>query len=668
MRWIVFVLTVFAFSIFMLPFTCSVSLASQADITFHVKPVDDRIHPGEEKVLTLMIENEATLSNFGLNGNTSSLMKLLTIAKNLRVELDDSSAPFKVESSNPVILGDLPSGIVAKVSFRINVSENAKSGEYSIPVRFRYTQTTYSLYNNTPILNDESEVFVKYIKIKVERKDYDATLKTIESDLISGKEGIVKIEIRNAGNKLMKNCVALINTTPPLRPNPVAMMAYMGNLTPGEEKNVTFKIYVMDGALNQSYPANIILKFETQSGIPMSIVKTIGVNVEAYSSIVLIKTKSFLPGYKRIPKEFGVSGVKGFVVLSIENNGNDLDDVSAILKFETPLMHSMNSPYVGNFKKGEKKDLVFYIISSAPPGKYRGELILKYKNRLGDTEVSKSIPFELNVNPNSAVKIYGINPADVGVGATQSIKIGIKNTFDEPIKDVKLMLVSSGKTLIPVSSTSYIDSLNAGETRNVTFRLSVSNQASEGLHLFYLIEEYSVDGVHDLISVDEFPILIKSNREEFQLISISDNLVPDETGNVIIKFRNSGSETLHDAVLELDLSPPLHPAGVSSLLGITGKPQPSLYYLGTLKPGEEAVARFRIDVDKDAGSGLYPATLRVRYYDANGYQHISTPITVSIKVGEKQILSSVAIAAFAMISLAVIASAIFVRKRRKRES
>ncbi|RLI85968.1 MAG: hypothetical protein DRP01_05160 [Archaeoglobales archaeon] len=88
----------------------------------------------------MSIENEGRVENFILNENTSNLLALVITAKDLRVELEDDSAPIKVESLNPSLVGDLPSGMVAKVNFRVKVDEDAKLGVYKIPVKLKYTK------------------------------------------------------------------------------------------------------------------------------------------------------------------------------------------------------------------------------------------------------------------------------------------------------------------------------------------------------------------------------------------------------------------------------------------------------------------------------------------------------------------------------------------------
>ncbi len=318
------------FALTILTLALALQTSSGANISFHVSVQDGTVHPGEETVLAVILENEATLSNFPINENTSALLPLLTTARNLRVELDDSRAPFTVESPNPAIIGDLPSGIVSKVSFRIKVDENAESGTYSVPLRMSYSKIAYYLFNGNPVINYEDESSVEYLKITLKRKDYDVKLIPVRSTLNAGEKGTVQVRVENTGEKTLKNCVVVINTTPPLRPDPVALTSFLGDLNPGEKRNVTFRLYVMSGALNQTYPATIILRFETETGLPMSIVKTVGLRVSDSKAFRLRDVRGFLTSYRQVSSSTGVQSVRGYVSAFIENLG---DDVAAYAKY-----------------------------------------------------------------------------------------------------------------------------------------------------------------------------------------------------------------------------------------------------------------------------------------------------------------------------------------------
>ncbi|MEM2272490.1 MAG: hypothetical protein QXP56_07485 [Archaeoglobaceae archaeon] len=96
-----------------------------------------------------------------------------------------------------------------------------------------------------------------------------------------------------------------------------------------------------------------------------------------------------------------------------------------------------------------------------------------------------------------------------------------------------------------------------------------------------------------------------------------------------------------------------------------GVSQPGVYFVGTMNPGDTAVAKFRIEASKDAGIGFYPATITLGFENEDGYKQKSNPITVSIEVKERPLLNFVTITTLALISFAIIAIVRFARKRRK---
>ena len=231
--------------------------------------------------------------------------------------------------------------------------------------------------------------------------------------------------------------------------------------------------------------------------------------------------------------------------------------------------------------------------------------------------------------------------------------------------DAEFTIVTPDSSITPLSSVSFIDELKPNESKEVKFRLSVSDEATSGSHELYLIERFSLANAEDLVSIAEIPVIVESKTAHFEVLSIESHLYPDETGDVIVKIKNTGNMVIHNAVVELEVSTPLTIAGGSSLSGLIGKAQPGLYFIGTLKPGDIAIAKFRIDVDKDAGAGYYPAIVKVKYDDDEGYTHESNPITVSLEGKEKPLLNPVTITATVLIAIAVVAGFRFARRRAK---
>ena len=678
-----------------------IGIVNASDIDFHVSIVGDgKLHPGDETIITLLIENEGKANNFVLNQNTSPLLQLITTAKDLRVEIDNTMIPIKVETVNPQIIGDLPSGRVAKAMFKVKVDEDAEIGTYSIPVRLKYTKVTFTQSSFGVILKyHEDEYDVDYLKIKVTKKDYDFSVKSVNSSLKTNQEGLVEVTVKNTGNNKIEDATLFINTTPPLRPNPKAMSFYLGDLDVDEEVKATFKVYVMDGALNSSYPATIILKFKTSSGRQYAIPKSIGLDVENRKTFTITKTYSLITSPKTIAKQFSMpkqsiplqsmpltmpqtftktstqqttSTVtipsRGFVLINIKNVDADLKDVSAILRFDNPLIKVENTPYIKYFRKNEVKSLLFYVTSTAPPGNYGANVMLKHINKFGDEVISEKHYVEVEVKPFTPIRIVKIETENLAVGLKGNVNVILKNTLNRTINGATFFIISPDSAVTPLSSSSYISEIGPSESGTAKFRLEISDEALGGSYKLYLIERYSLGSIQDIVNIAEFSVIVNPKTAYFQIESIKSDLYPDATGDVIVKIKNAGNLAIYNAVVKLELSAPLTIAGGSSLSSLVGKAQPGLYFIGTLKPKEVATAKFRVDVGKDAGAGSYPVTITVEYYDSEGYMHTSNPITASIEVKEKPIITPLMAVAILLTLIALVVSIKFAKERIKREN
>jgi hypothetical protein len=117
--------------------------------------------------------------------------------------------------------------------------------------------------------------------------------------------------------------------------------------------------------------------------------------------------------------------------------------------------------------------------------------------------------------------------------------------------------------------------------------------------------------------------------------------------------------------VELSVSPPLSISGAGSWSGLIGQSQSGVYFVGSVPAGEVAVANFKLKADKDAGSGYYPATLKIRYEDEEGYLKDSSPITISIAVRERPILNALTVTVIALFAIGIILTLKFAKRRKK---
>ncbi|WP_457550444.1 COG1361 S-layer family protein [Archaeoglobus sp.] len=639
----------------------TISVASAQDIDFHVSIAgSNKLNPGDDTYITIVVENEGKANGFTLNENTSNLLPLVTTAKDLRVEIEDDYIPIKVESANPQIVGDLPSGRIAKIVFRVRVDENAKLGEYRIPIKLKYTKVTYTpTTSGVTLYYHEDEVDVEYLKVEITKKDYDFSVVNLKSNLRTSEEGLVEVTVKNSGRFKLSNVTLVLNVTPPLKPNPSAISTYLGDLYPEEVAKAKFKVYVMENALSQIYPAKLLLFYKLPNGETTVLSKSVGLNVCAEDTFTVKDVKCFVTPAKffegkRIPS-------RGFVKITIVSNAN-VSDAVAVLTFETPLLQAENSPFLGDIRKGESRNVTFYVKSLAFRDNYRAILTIRY-TMFGDDLISEKHYIDIKVD-SSPLRVEKVESVNLAVGGSGDVLVALKNNLNRAVKDLELAVLTP-KSMKPLSPTYYIPTLRPHEVEEAKFRLAVSGEASSGSYMLYLIESFDLDGIDDLTCISGIPVFVKSKVANFEVVSVKSLLYPDETGDVVVEIRNIGNVTIHNGVVELYVSTPLTIAGGSALSGLIGKAQPGLYFIGTLRPNDVAIAKFRVDVDKDAGAGYYPAIVKIRYDDDEGYTHESNPITVSLEVREKPILNPVTISATILIALAVFVSIRFVKRRAK---
>ncbi len=647
------------FRFYLLLILITPALAQTIDFNFYAVVLEN-IPPGEERytILTIQSEVKATIT---INEDVSTLLPILTTAKNVRIE-PKSNYPVEVDSTE-LILGDMPSGIPKNVQIKIRIDDSTPSGEYEFPIEVHYTRI--DLQSNAIVYSSYEKTV--YAKVRVERKDYDFRINSLKYDLKEGKEGKLEIEIESSGKYPLKNAMLIVNATPPFFADDKASSAFLGTLYPGARAEAIFRLKVANNVGNQSYPVQLILLTDNAR-----ISKYIGLKVENHRSFIIEEVKSLISEQKVIPQVYRTSGLTGNQSQSqwvaVQGRGvifarvqvlEPLKEARALLSFETPLLKAENSQFLGDVDAGKEVELHFYVSSYASSSSYCGKISIVYKNDFGENEVAESDCIGISVL-SSPLEIKDVQ-SSIALGVSGDLNLTIRNPTDFTISEIELF-ISTPPNIIPTSSVAYIDKLEPSEERNVKFRViseSVSNEAK-----LYLIERFGIGNAKDLLAIQSFSIPILAKTTKFEILSVAGELYPDSSSEIRITFRNSGNDA-KNVIAELSVSPPLSISGAGSWSGLIGQPQSGVYFVGSVPAGGEAVANFRVKVDKDAGIGYYPATLKIRYEDEAGYIKESSPLTISIEVKERPILNALSIAVIVIFTSGIFLVVRFAKRRKK---
>lgn len=140
------------------------------------------------------------------------------------------------------------------------------------------------------------------------------------------------------------------------------------------------------------------------------------------------------------------------------------------------------------------------------------------------------------------------------------------------------------------------------------------------------------------------PVTIKvKEATKFEIVNVEGNLSAKKNNEIQVTYRNSGEEAAKMATVRLSTATPFSTTDDQS-------------YLGTVAPGEEAVAYFKISVDKDAVvyDKLYALNSEILYEDNYGHQQISDVQKIELKVETEPFWNVTTIAAVILLMIVIV--------------
>ena len=173
--------------------------------------------------------------------------------------------------------------------------------------------------------------------------------------------------------------------------------------------------------------------------------------------------------------------------------------------------------------------------------------------------------------------------------------------------------------VVPLQNSQYLGDMAPGDSRNVTFKVSISKDAEESDIPLTVVVSYH-DPWDQLKSSNvvtfgahvEKEMIFVANAEPVQ-VRLGANAVAN------LNLTNTGSETARHAIVRMNA---LDPFTVSY----------DTVYLGDVAPGQTVPASFGIKVRTDAVSTMYYVTMEVKYYDSHDDPHVTKVVTKAIEV------------------------------------
>ena len=300
-------------------------------------------------------------------------------------------------------------------------------------------------------------------------------LEDVESAAPVGGSGTVSVTVRNAGGETARNAVLAFQSgnSDLTFGDAASARRFIGTLAPNETRTLEVDATLVDSAETREYAVDATVEYETEGGASAT-----------------SRPLSF--GVLPLPEQaFGVDdlastlrvGEEGQVTGTVTNTGEQTV-TNAVVLFETsnPNVSPLEPEVaVGTLEPGESADFAFDIEVSdaAEAGPRQFTLRVQYRDGDGTRRTGDSIDAPVSVaEPRDEFAVGAVNGTfEVGSGGTFTLEV--TNNREETVRDVSAKLFLDG----PLSSEDdegFIDAIAPGETREVTFDLSMAGTAIAG--------------------------------------------------------------------------------------------------------------------------------------------------------------------------------------------
>jgi hypothetical protein len=242
--------------------------------------------------------------------------------------------------------------------------------------------------------------------------------------------------------------------------------------------------------------------------------------------------------------------------------------------------------------------------------------------------------------------------APVYPGDTTYVYFVVNNTgFGQFLNDVKVRL--EPKDNASANAVTILDDVyslgtieNWGDQRTARFKIHVNPDAAEGDYYFNVYTTYRGQQIssntpapmvtselkNQILTIKGKPLIVLTN-------STLGIVEPMSVNKETLKFKNTGTGTVQNAVAEIDLTG----TGGSSKSSFSILGAGTQFSLGNLKAGDEAEITFDLAVDITATPGVYNLPLKITglgNYSSNNYVGLVVAGTTNFEISYQETLGS----------------------------
>ena len=389
--------------------------------------------PGEDAVITVVVQNRGvnSMKTDWIGGNTATPVTtrpdlsrdnydnnyavwqgsgtiprddVPTTAKMVTVSLASGNAPVIVKS-DPQNIGDLASAGSQTVTILTKITNQAREGEYQLPLTIEYTylknadQMAADVLQNNYVTTSETIPLTIRIKPEVQIEVIDV----VAENLSVGTGGFVTLTIKNPGFEDGKKATVrlLRNGNSPIIPTDSSV--FIGDFPRDGVVTCRYKEGISTEAGKQTYPVDVAVTYENRLGeVVTSGLETIGIPVGGKVTFAVVSA----------PPEIS-AGSDATITVQYQNTGQiPVYAAQSRISAVSPFSSTDNTAYLGDLKPGETATARYLMAAAgdAAVKEYFLDTERRYRDALDNSQVSDSSKVPVRVVEKPGAGIFDLLP------------------------------------------------------------------------------------------------------------------------------------------------------------------------------------------------------------------------------------------------------------------
>jgi len=281
------------------------------------------------------------------------------------------------------------------------------------------------------------------------------------------------------------------------------------------------------------------------------------------------------------------------------------------------------------------------ITTNATEGEYQLPVTIGYTYLAQSTELAvdtlqstyvqknETFPITIRIKPQVRIDVLEAVPEHISVGTSGYLNLTIKNIGIEDGKKATVKILRNGQSpIIPTDSSVFVGDFPKGGTVSCRYKVGISKDAENQTYPVDVVVTYENREGDIVTSAADTVGIPVENKLSFSVTSGNATVVQGSDTVISVRYRNDGVFTAYNAQARLSAVDPFTSTD-------------NIAYIGDIKPGESAVAQYKVSSGSDAPPGSYSLDNEVRYRDSLDNSQVSDTFKVPIQIVPKPASSSI---------------------------